>query len=157
MTAQDDDRTVDDEFRALLEGLRTSLPGVQVLFAFLLTAPLQSGFDDLDGRAKTAFSIAFYTAALSSVLLIAPSVHQRIRAPLTGLQRQSKSHLIWTTWVTIVGSVTMGIAMLATTFLVAHILYTPTPAVIATGVITVILLWAWYYLPLVTFRQGQTD
>lgn len=147
------DGSVDEEFRALLEGLRTSLPGVQVLFAFLLTAPLQGGFADLTAHERTAFSIAFYAAGISSVLLIAPSVHQRIRAPLTGLQRRSKVHLIWTTWVTIAGSVTMGVAMLATTYLVSHFLYKSTPAFIATGLVATTLVWAWFYLPLVTFNR----
>ena len=35
---------VDDAFRALLEGLRTTLTGVQVLFAFLFILPLQASF-----------------------------------------------------------------------------------------------------------------
>lgn len=148
-----DDDTVDEQFRALLEGLRTSLPGVQVLFAFLLTAPLQAGFDEFTQQDRIAFSIAFYTAGLSSMLLIAPSVHQRMRAPLTGLQRQSRSHLVVTTWVTIVGSITMGVAMLATTYMVSNVLYESTSAVLATSLITTALLWSWFYLPLVTFSR----
>lgn len=145
--------TVDEQFRALLEGLRTSLPGVQVLFAFLLTTPFQSGFEDLTGNERAAFSVAFYSAGVSSILLIAPSVHQRIRAPFSGLRRRSKSHLVWTTWVTIVGSVAMGVAMLATAYLVSHLVYSATPAFIATALIGASVLWAWFYLPLVTFRR----
>lgn len=149
----DHDGTVDEQFRALLEGLRTSLPGVQVLFAFLLTTPFQSGFHDLSTTERAAFSIAFYAAGLSSILLIAPSVHQRVRAPLSGLPRNSKRHLIVTTWVTIFGSVTMGVAMLATTFLVSHVVYSSDEAVVATALIAAALAWAWFYLPLVTFRH----
>lgn len=149
----DSDPSVDEQFRALLEGLRTSLPGVQVLFAFLLTTPFQSRFADLSGNERAAFAVAFYSAGLSSVLLIAPSVHQRVRAPMTGLQRRSKRHLIWTTWVTIIGSVTMGVAMLATTYLVSHLVYSGNEALIATALIAAALVWAWFYLPLITFRR----
>ncbi len=149
----DDESSVDEQFRALLEGLRTSLPGVQVLFAFLLTVPLQGTFESLTTVDKTAFSIAFYSAGLSSVLLIAPSVHQRVRAPASGLRRKSKRHLIWTTWVTIIGSLTMGIAMLATTYLVSNLLYATTPAVVATALVAAALSWAWFYLPLITFQK----
>lgn len=145
--------TVDDQFRSLLEGLRTSLPGVQVLFAFLLTAPLQAAFDDLSPHDKIAFSIAFYSAGLSSVLLIAPSVHQRMRAPITGIQRQSKRHLILTTWVAIIGSVAMGIAVIATTYLVSRLTLEATAAVVATVVMAVPMMWSWFYLPLVTFNR----
>ncbi len=147
------DNSVDDQFRSLLEGLRTSLPGVQVLFAFLLTAPLQSKFGDLSGRDKTAFSIAFYAAGISSVLLIAPSVHQRIRAPISGIERQSKRHLVLTTWVAILGSVSMGIAMIATTYLVSRLTLDSTPAVLATSVLAATMIWAWFFLPLVTFNR----
>src|SRR5690606_9604903 len=37
---------VDDEFRSLMEGLRTTLPGIQIITAFLLTLPLYDRFDD---------------------------------------------------------------------------------------------------------------
>lgn len=158
MTQPDDEHSnssVDDQFLALLEGLRTSIPGVQVLFAFLLTAPLQTQFGDLSQHDKAAFSIAFYAAGIASVLLIAPSVHQRVRAPSTGIRRRSKQHLVWTTWIAIVGSIFMGIAMIATTYLVSRLTFDATPAAIATGVTAATMLWAWFYLPIVTF--GRTN
>ena len=48
-STQPDERTqeIDDQFRSLMEGLRTTIPGVMVLFAFLLTLPLQPAFADL--------------------------------------------------------------------------------------------------------------
>ncbi len=146
-------RDTDEQFRALLEGLRTSIPGVQVLFAFLLTAPLQSGFADLSTTERAAFSIAFYAAGLASVLLIAPSVHQRLRAPATGIPRRSTQHLTIAIWVTIVGTVAMGVAIVATVFLVSTLVFGPVTAVLATLVLFVTLLWSWFHLPLVTFRQ----
>jgi hypothetical protein len=145
--------TVDDQFARLLEGLRTSLPAVQVLFAFLLTAPLQRGFDDIDGVQRSAFATAFYASGLASVLLIAPSVHQRIRAPSSGLIRRSKRHLIWATWVAIVGSVVMAVAVLATVFLVSSLVFSTLAAAIASTLVAAVLSWAWFYLPLVTFHR----
>lgn len=153
----DDDHRVDEEFRSLLEGLRTSLPGVQVLFAFLLTAPLSGRFDELDQHDKVAFSVAFYSAGIASVLLIAPSVHQRVRAPFTGLRRRSKSHLIWTTWVAIIGSVVMGVAVAATVYLVSRLVHSGSPAIAATAAIVAIMIWAWFYLPLITFQRVTDD
>lgn len=150
---QREDHKVDREFRALMEGLRTSLPGVQVLFAFLLTAPLQTSFSELTTNQRVAFAVAFYTSGAASVLLIAPSIHQRVRAPETGLQRRSKKHLMWATWLTIVGSVLAGIAMLATAFFVSQLVFGSATAAIATTVIAAILLWSWFFIPLVTFRR----
>lgn len=150
---------IDDQFRALLEGLRTSLPGVQVLFAFLLTAPLQSRFTDLGDAEQAAFAIAFYASALSSVLLISPSVHQRLRAPISGLERHSQRHLRIATWVTIAGTVVMGVAIVATVYLVSAIVFSSNPAAIATGVLTAAVAWSWFYLPLITFgrRRAHDD
>ena len=71
---------VDDAFRAVLEGLRTTLPGVQVLFAFLLTLPLQQSFSSLATAEEVSFFVAFFGSAIASILLIAPSAHQRLRA-----------------------------------------------------------------------------
>jgi hypothetical protein len=145
--------TVDDQFARLLEGLRTSLPAVQVLFAFLLTAPLQGGFDEIDGVERVAFAVAFYSSGLASVLLIAPSVHQRVRAPSSGLIRHSKRHLIWATWVAIVGSVVMAVAVLATVFLVSSLVFSTVEATIAATLVATVLSWAWFFLPLVTFPR----
>jgi hypothetical protein len=147
------ENTVDDQFTRLLEGLRTSLPAVQVLFAFLLTAPLQSGFDEIDGVQRSAFAVAFYASGLASVLLIAPSVHQRVRAPSSGLIRHSKRHLIWATWVAIVGSVVMAVAVLATVFLVSSLVFSTPAAAIASTLVAAVVSWAWFYLPLVTFHR----
>jgi hypothetical protein len=152
-SSSDGGRTVDEQFMALMEGLRTSLPGVQVLFAFLLTAPLQNRFSELDNTQRAAFSVAFYAAGLASILLIAPSIHQRLRAPITGLPRSSKRHLIWATWVAIVGSIVMGVAVLATVFLVSSLVFNSLPAMVATIGVTAVLVWSWLYLPLVTFRR----
>lgn len=147
----DDD--VDERFRALMEGLRTSLPGVQVLFAFLLTAPLQSGFADLDRTEELSFAVAFYAAGLASVLLIAPSVHQRLRAPASGLRRQSATHLMIATWVTIVGTIAMGLAIVATTYLVSRLVFGGNVAAVAVALLAAATAWSWAYLPLITFPR----
>lgn len=154
----DDGReSVDDQFRSLLEGLRTSLPGVQVLFAFLLITPLQRGFDDLSLVERVAYGVAFYASAVASVLLIAPSVHQRVRAPVSGLRRHSKRHLIVTTWVTIVGTIAMGVAIIATVLLVSSLAFAGATFQIATALVAALTVWAWFALPLITFRHDGDE
>ncbi|MDW3221105.1 MAG: DUF6328 family protein [Acidimicrobiales bacterium] len=149
--ATDDD--VDEQFLALLEGLRTSLPGVQVLFAFLLTAPLQGKFSELSDGQRGVFATAFYAAGLSSVLLIAPSVHQRMRAPISGIRRRTRRHVVVATWLTIVGTGFMGVAVAATTYLVSDLVFGTATSVLATTVLSSTLVWSWVYLPLVAFRR----
>lgn len=151
--SDDSANDVDRQFLALLEGLRTSLPGVQVLFAFLLTAPLQQRFTTLDSRERVAFAIAFYGSALASLLLIAPSVHQRMRAPLTGIRRRSHRHLMVATWLGIAGTVAMAVAVMATVYLVSEVAFDNNAAITSTAVLSATLAWSWFYLPLVRFER----
>lgn len=150
-----EETTVDEQFRALLEGLRTSIPAVQVLFAFLLTAPLQGKFDTLTDAERLAFAVAFYASGAASVLVVAPSVHQRMRAPATGMQRHSERHLAWATWLGITGSIAALIAISATVYLVSNIVFDTTAAIVAATLFTSLSCWAWVFLPIVTFRSGN--
>lgn len=144
---------IDDAFRALLEGLRTTLPGVQVLFAFLLALPLQSSFADLTSPQRTAYFVAFFGSALASVLLIAPSAHQRLRAPNTGVHRRSAGHLAHAVKLSIVGTVFFALALGAAVYLVTSFMLTTTAAMLTTSVVVALAAWAWFYTPLVTFRH----
>ncbi len=147
------DFDVDDAFRAVLEGLRTTLPGVQVLFAFLLTVPFQSSFADLSGVNQTAYYLAFFASAVASILLIAPSAHQRLRAPKSGVRRRSHSHLRFTVRMTIVGTAVFAVAIAAAVYLVTSVLLDDVTAAMGTAVVAALVAWAWFYVPLVTFER----
>ena len=62
----------DREQIELLNELRVALPGVQVLFAFLLAVPFANGFPKLGRLDRDIFFIAFIATALSTVFLIVP-------------------------------------------------------------------------------------
>src|SRR3954470_21809839 len=70
---------VDRELIEMLNELRVALPGVQVLFAFLLTLPFTQGFDKISDNERRWFFLSVVLAALSSMFLIAPSAHHRLR------------------------------------------------------------------------------
>lgn len=154
MPQSDDQNEVDDQFRSILEGLRTTLPGVQVLFAFLLTLPLQAAFATISDAERAAYYIAFFGSAIASVLLIAPSAHQRLRAPITGVQRRSGRHLRITVLITIAGTVVFTIALASAVFLVSSVTLTDTVAVIATVAVSLLMAWSWFYVPLITFQRS---
>ena len=146
---------VDDAFRAFMEGLRTTLPGIQVLFAFLLILPFQQSFQQLSGPEEIAYFVAFFGSAVASILLIAPSAHQRVRAPQSGVRRHSLQHLQMTVRITIVGTVVFAIALVAAVYLVSSILLETAASVVATVLVGLILGWAWFYVPLVTFNEER--
>lgn len=146
---------IDDQFRALMEGLRTSIPGVVVLFSFLLVLPLQSPFAEIRTANTVVYYTAFSSSALAAVLLIAPSVHQRIRAPISGIQRRTMSHVMFATKLAIAGTIFFLIAISAVVYLVSSLVFTDLAAGIATAAIVAIAVWAWIYVPL--FRFDSTD
>lgn len=147
--------SVDDEFRSVLEGLRTTLPGTQALFGFLLILPFQPGFGELSSTERAAFYIAFVSAALATILLVAPSAHQRFRAPRSGIQRRSEAHLRVTVWVTIAGTVVLAVALAASVYLVSEFVLSSAIAAVAIGAVTLIMAVTWFYLPLVTFERME--
>src|SRR5919106_6909465 len=69
----------DRELIELLNELRVALPGIQVLFAFLLTMPFTQRFTKINASQRTTFFAAFICTAISSALLIAPTVLHRLR------------------------------------------------------------------------------
>lgn len=146
---------VDDQFRAIMEGLRTSIPGVMVLFSFLLILPLQASFGDISDPNTVVFYTAFASAAISAVLLIAPSVHQRVRAPITGIKRRTWSHVMYATKVAIAGTVFFLIAIAAVVYLVSSLVFSDPIAGAATLIIGGIATWSWFYVPLVRFNRDE--
>jgi hypothetical protein len=151
--SENETNEVDDQFRAILEGLRTTLPGVQVLFAFLLTLPLQSAFAQIRDLERAAYYVAFFGSAMASVLLIAPAAHQRLRAPISGVERRSKRHLRITIVLTNAGTIIFAISLAAAVFLISTLVLSDSMAIAATVAVAAVIAWAWFYLPLVSFEQ----
>lgn len=149
------DDEVDDIFRALLEGLRTTLPGVQVLFAFLLILPFRSEFAELSGAERIVFYVAFAASAVSSVLLIAPSVHQRVRAPISGVRRRTRRHVLVAVRMAIVGTATAATAVVAVSYLVSSLVFGTVAAAGAALVVAAITVWSWFVVPLVDFARDD--
>jgi hypothetical protein len=80
----DDDRTTEDDqtdrqMGELLQELRIALPGVQILFAFLLTVPFAQGFTRMTAFQRDLFFAVLLMTAASTACLIAPTATHRLR------------------------------------------------------------------------------
>src|SRR5213596_2381960 len=73
-----DAERVDRNFNELLGELRIALPGVQVLFAFLLTVPFAQGFTSLTQFERDLYLVVLLLTALASALLMAPTAYHRV-------------------------------------------------------------------------------
>ena len=69
---EDKSERIDRELIELLNELRVALPGVQVLFAFLLTVPFAQGFTQTTGFQRDLMFAVMVPTAISPALLIAP-------------------------------------------------------------------------------------
>lgn len=143
----------DDAFRALMEGLRTTIPGVTVLFGFLLALPFQSDFGDIAAVDRFTYGVAFLSTAVAAVLLIAPSVHQRVRGMVNGIARKTIEHVRVAVALTIAGTVAFLVSIVACTYLVTSVRLGSTAAAVSLAGVAGLAGWSWFYLPLVTFRK----
>ena len=137
---------VDRELIEFLNEVRVVLPGVQVLFAFLLTVPFTGTFGKVDGGPLTAYVVAFFATTAAAVLMITPTPMHRLQfrtGNKDGFLRLSNRLIL-------AGIACLAVAMVAVVWLVAQIVFTDggTATIIAViaGAAVVAL---WFVLPLV--------
>ena len=132
------------ELIELLNELRVALPGVQVLFAFLLAVPFATGWTRVTELQRDVFFVAFLATAAASILLIAPSAHHRLR-----WREGEKERLLRTANdLAIAGTVFLAVGMTAAVFLIADILFRGWWAALTAALVAGAFAWFWYGLPL---------
>ncbi len=132
------------ELIELLQELRVVLPGVQVLFAFLLTVPFSAGFGSVSPLQQAVFFGTLVCTALSAGLLIAPSAHHRI----LWRQRAREHRLRVANRLAIAGMILLVPGMVGVMFVITDILFGSTLAATATAVVTSFFVYVWFVLPI---------
>jgi len=135
---------LDRNLEQLLQELRVALPGVQVLFAFLLTVPFSQGFVKLSDFERDLYFFVLMATAVATVFLISPTAIHRLlfRA---GMKREivMRSNVL-----SLIGLAVLAVAMTAAVTLIAHFVLGPTAAVITAIATAVVIVSLWYALPL---------
>jgi hypothetical protein len=144
---QDDEtpkERADRELIELLNELRVVLPGVSVLLAFLLAVPFAKGWAKVTPFQRDVFVVAFLAAAVSVVLLTAPSSLHRLR-----FRQGDKSEIVKVgNGLTIAGIAVFAVALAAVVLLVVDSVLSLPAAIAATVLLCVVLVSLWYALPL---------
>ncbi len=149
-TGEDPQERTARELIELLNELRVILPGVQVLFAFLLTVPFTQRFPDLDDLETGVFFMTLLCTAVSTALLIAPSSHHRllwrrgVREQRLGLGNR----------LTIAGLIFLLPAIVGVVFVITAFIFDLTAAVVFTGFLALFFVLLWFVLPL-RYREGE--
>ena len=135
----------DRELIELLNELRVALPGVQVLFAFVLAVPFTQRFVEVTQLQRDVYFASVVLTAVATVLLIAPTAYHRLR----WRQRDKERMLVTANRLSIAGTVFLALAMIAVVFLITDVLYGGWIVVVVPGAVAILFAWFWYGLPLV--------
>jgi cation transport ATPase len=144
---------LDQEWSELVEELRLAMPGVQVLFAFLLILPFQRPFDELSREQEYVYFSALLAAAIAVVLLISPAANHRLR-----WRQGDKDALMRTaTRSAVAATVFIALAMTASVFLITDVLFGLPLTAIVPSALAALFAWFWYGLPLWRRARERRD
>ena len=147
------DDKLDRELIELLNELRVALPGVQVMFAFLLTVPFSQRFGQLTELQRDFYFATFLAAAVASLFLIAPTAHHRLR-----WRTHDKERLLRTAnREAIAGTAFLAMAITGAVFVITDILFGVPWAAAVAATIAGVLIWLWYGLPLTRSVKESRD
>jgi Flp pilus assembly protein TadB len=135
----------------LLQETRVVMPGVQVLFAFLLSVPFQQQFHQTTAFQKDVYLVTVLLAAAATICFIAPAAYHRVQ-----FEQHDKPHLIRTgNRFLIAGMGFLSLAMCAAVMLVCDVIFkTPTVAVVV-AVLALAFAWTWFGYPLTRRLRGE--
>jgi len=141
---EDEKARLDRELIELLNELRVALPGVQVIFAFMLVVPFSQGFSQLSSVERWIYFAAFITSALAAALLIAPSSYHRLR-----FRQGDKEKMLRLGNRLLVGGLALvAVSMALSVGLISEFVFGTAMALVSGLGIGAALAWFWFGLPL---------
>jgi hypothetical protein len=139
-----EEQRLDRNLGELLQELRVALPGVQVLFAFLLAVPFQQNFTKISEFEKKVYFATLLLTALSAALLIAPSAYHRIT-----FRYQQKYRLVFiANRLAIAGLAALALAMTCAILLITDVLFGTTTTIVTVAAALTVFVLLWAVLPL---------
>jgi membrane-bound acyltransferase YfiQ involved in biofilm formation len=137
---EDEAERLDRELIELLNELRVVMPGVQVLFGFLLAVPFQQRFEDVNAFQRDVYFVTLLAAMAATAFLIAPSAYHRI-----AFGQHEKPNIILVGTVQFVcGLVALAIAMNGAVLLVTDFLFHAGTVIVTLLVTGSLFAWLWF-------------
>ena len=148
---EDKAERLDRELIELLNELRVALPGVQVLFGFLLTVPFSQGWSKVSDTERLVFFLTFLSTALATALLIAPSAQHRI------LWRAGDKEMLLkrANVLAILGTIFLALSITGAVWVVTDLIYDQAPTAFVTAGVAGVFAWIWFVAPLI--RRAHTS
>ena len=139
------------ELIELLNELRVALPGVQVLFAFLLVVPFQSRFLDLTTFQRDAYFAGLALALIATAFLIAPTAVHR----LNFRQNDKEAIVVISNRLVIAGTGVLALAMICVMALIADLLFGTAATVVVVALSALMFALLWVVLQLSRRARGR--
>jgi cation transport ATPase len=148
--SQEEQERLNRQMTELLNELRVAMPGVQVLFGFLLAVPFQPRFDAVTPFQRDVYFVTLIAAAVATAFLIAPSAYHRI-----AFQQHDKPRIIKVGTVQFVcGLVALAIAMNGAVLLVTDFIFKEATVIVTMAAIGSLFTWLWFGIGL--WRRTRT-
>jgi hypothetical protein len=139
-----EERKRDRQMIELLNELRVALPGVQILFAFLLTVPFSVRFDKLTTFPRDVYYVTLMATALSTACLIAPSAAHRLR-----FHKGERAWLVESSnRLMIVGLCFLALALAGSVLLITDVMFDGARVWIYAGAVSLLIVGLWFLRPL---------
>ncbi len=143
-TEEDDTERLARNFNELLQELRVTQTGVQILTGFLLTVPFTQRFPSLDSAQKYGYLTVMVGAVLATGFIIAPVALHR-----TLFRQGEKEWLVRAADLCArIGLVLLAITMSGVVWLVFDVVVSRTAAIVAGGVGVLFFAALWGVFPL---------
>ena len=141
----------DRNLSELLQELRVALPGVQVLFGFLLTVPFTQRFRSLTSFQESLYFATLLCTALTTALLVAPTANHRLL-----FHKRDKEYIVMVAnRYAVAGIALMALSMCGVILLISDLLFDGPAPVGAACVAALAFGWLWFVRPLL--RRAQLD
>lgn len=144
---------LDRELTELLNEVRIGLPGVTVLFAFLLGLPFTSRFEQLTSIQEASYFTAFFSTTAAIVLLVTPSIYHRVR----WRQHDKDALLRRSNGLTLAGFGCLGIALVSCVLLASALARSDRFGVVVAAVVAVLVIGLWFGMPLSRRVRGRSS
>jgi hypothetical protein len=129
----------------LLNELRVAMPGVQILFGFLLTVPFQQRFRDVTQFQETVYFVTLVAAAVAAAFFIAPSAYHRVM-----FEQHDKPNIIHIgTGQMLIGLAALALAMNGAVLLVTDVLFEAGTVSVTVVLLATLYLTLWFGVGLV--------
>ena len=137
---EEEQERLNRQLTELLNELRVAMPGVQVLFGFLLAVPFQQRFESVSAFQRDVYFVTLLASAAATAFFIAPSAYHRI-----AFQEGERERIIQLgSRQFVCGPVALAIAMNGAVLLVTDVLFRAPTVIITVACVGSLFATLWF-------------